>query len=258
MSPTEVAAAAAQAALANLPTTDPLTAAAPGRDGLPADFDGVAVSARFSGTCSGEVLVAVERAVSDALQNSPLGSLDIGAALAPALEAAAKTVGNVIVGPGQALDPGPALDALLAKPTGQVVVLSHEGAPRALVGIALVVDETPAEALTTPQYPTPDELRATQAANATPATGARGLSGLDMLRDVSMEVTAQIGTTRMTINELLSLSEGAVVELDRAAGAPADLLVNGHLIARGEVVVIDENFALRITEIVDETSSNRS
>ena len=75
-------------------------------------------------------------------------------------------------------------------------------------------------------------------------------TGLDLLRDVSMEVTAQIGSTRMTISELLSLNEGAVVELDRAAGAPADLLVNGHLIARGEVVVIDENFALRIVEIV--------
>jgi len=49
--------------------------------------------------------------------------------------------------------------------------------------------------------------------------------------------------------ELLALNEGAVVELDRAAGAPADLLVNGHLIARGEVVVIDEQFGLRITEV---------
>jgi flagellar motor switch protein FliN/FliY len=71
-----------------------------------------------------------------------------------------------------------------------------------------------------------------------------------MLRDVAMEVTAQIGSTRMTVSELLALSDGAVVELDRAAGAPADLLVNGHLIARGEVVVVDENFGLRITEIV--------
>ena len=83
-----------------------------------------------------------------------------------------------------------------------------------------------------------------------PAARTSLRTGLDLLRDVSMEVTAQIGSTRMTISELLSMNEGAVVELDRAAGAPADLLVNGHLIARGEVVVIDENFALRIVEIV--------
>jgi flagellar motor switch protein FliN/FliY len=76
-----------------------------------------------------------------------------------------------------------------------------------------------------------------------------------MLRDVAMEVTAQIGSTRMTVSELLNLADGAVIELDRSAGAPADLLVNGHLIARGEVVVIDENFGLRITEIVSDEAA---
>jgi flagellar motor switch protein FliN/FliY len=62
-------------------------------------------------------------------------------------------------------------------------------------------------------------------------------------------VTVEIGRTRMTVRELLDLAPGAVLELDRAAGSPADLLVNGRLIARGEVVVIDEDFGLRITEI---------
>ena len=75
-------------------------------------------------------------------------------------------------------------------------------------------------------------------------------AGLDLLRDVEMEVTAELGRTRMTVRELLSLAPGAVVELDRAAGSPADLLVNGTLIARGEVVVVDEDFGIRITEIV--------
>ena len=68
-----------------------------------------------------------------------------------------------------------------------------------------------------------------------------------------MEVTVEIGRTRMTVQELLSLHPGEVVELDRAASAPADLLVNGTLIARGEVVVVDEDFGLRISEIVSET-----
>jgi len=79
------------------------------------------------------------------------------------------------------------------------------------------------------------------------AAALRG--GLDMLHDVEMEVSAELGRTRMSVRELLSLSPGAIVELDRAAGSPADLLVNGRLIASGEVVVIDENFGLRITEI---------
>ena len=70
-----------------------------------------------------------------------------------------------------------------------------------------------------------------------------------------MEVTVEIGRTRMTVQELLSLHPGEVVELDRAASAPADLLVNGTLIARGEVVVVDEDFGLRISEIVTDAAS---
>ena len=76
-----------------------------------------------------------------------------------------------------------------------------------------------------------------------------------MLHGVDMEVTVELGRTRMTVRDLLALSPGAVLELDRAAGSPADLLVNGRLIARGEVVVVDEDFGLRITEIVDDSAT---
>ena len=84
------------------------------------------------------------------------------------------------------------------------------------------------------------------------ATGASAAQswGIDMLRDVEMEVTCELGRTRMTVRQLLALAPGDVVELDRLAGSPADLLVNGTLLARGEVVVVDESFGLRITEIV--------
>ena len=71
-----------------------------------------------------------------------------------------------------------------------------------------------------------------------------------MLADVEMGVTAELGRCRMTVRELLSLTPGAVIDLDRAAGAPVDVLVNGTLIARGEVVVIDEEFGIRISEIL--------
>ncbi len=83
------------------------------------------------------------------------------------------------------------------------------------------------------------------------ATG--GGRGLDLLGHVEMNVVAELGRTRLTVADLLGLAPGAVVELDRAAGSPIDLLVNGTLIARGEVVVIDEEFGLRISEIVDGT-----
>jgi flagellar motor switch protein FliN/FliY len=238
----------AQAALANLPISDPLELGAPISE--PMSFDGVAVTARFTGNRSGDVLITVERALVDALQQSPLGALDVAAALAPALAAAASATGTAVTGPGTVLEPEPALAALLAKPGATVIPLLHEGKVRALVGIAVTTEQEASFA--TPHYPSPSEMRAPSQAGPSEHAMRRGL---DLLRDVSMDVTAQIGSTRMTISELLALSEGAVVELDRAAGAPADLLVNGHLIARGEVVVIDENFALRITEIISDESN---
>ena len=80
--------------------------------------------------------------------------------------------------------------------------------------------------------------------------------GIEMLHGVDMEVTVELGRTQMSVRDLLALSPGAVLELDRAAGSPADLLVNGRLIARGEVVVIDEDFGLRVTEIVDDAAAS--
>jgi flagellar motor switch protein FliN/FliY len=240
---------AAQAALANIPIADPLTmGAAVTTASAVADFAGVAVSARFTGSRSGEILIAVEQSVADALQNSPLGALDITAALAPGLSAAANTVSIVVLGPGQALLPSPALDSLLSKPNSAVIPLMYAGVVRALVGLAVSQDEPEAAGPSTPSYPTREELARSR--NDASSDRAANRNGLDMLRDVAMDVTAQIGSTRMTVSELLNLADGAVIELDRTAGSPADLLVNGHLVARGEVVVIDENFGLRITEIV--------
>jgi flagellar motor switch protein FliN/FliY len=76
-----------------------------------------------------------------------------------------------------------------------------------------------------------------------------GDADLARLHDVPVELTVEIGRTRMTIGETLNLGPGAIVSLNRLAGEPVDLLVNGTPIARGEVVVIDEEFGLRITEV---------
>jgi flagellar motor switch protein FliN/FliY len=73
---------------------------------------------------------------------------------------------------------------------------------------------------------------------------------LQRLHDVPVELAVEIGRTRMTIGETLALVPGSIVSLNRLAGEPVDLLVNGRPIARGEVVVVDEEFGLRVTEIV--------
>ncbi|TAJ20693.1 MAG: flagellar motor switch protein FliN [Dehalococcoidia bacterium] len=73
---------------------------------------------------------------------------------------------------------------------------------------------------------------------------------LDLIMDVSMRVTVELGRSSMTVEDVLSLGPGSVVELNKLAGEPVDVLVNEQLIARGEVVVVDENFGVRVTEIV--------
>ena len=111
-----------------------------------------------------------------------------------------------------------------------------------------------------------DSARDDLAAGGTPASGGDvhtfesfdpvggrqtiGDGALSLLHDVEMGLTAELGRARMLVRDVLALAPGSVVELDRAAGGPVDVLVNGTLIARGEVVVIDEEFGIRITDIV--------
>jgi flagellar motor switch protein FliN/FliY len=85
--------------------------------------------------------------------------------------------------------------------------------------------------------------------SATIDSSSPGGADLRRLRDVLVELTVEIGRTRMTVGETLELRPGSVVTLERMAGEPVDLLVNGRRIARGEVVVVDEEFGLRVTEI---------
>jgi len=76
------------------------------------------------------------------------------------------------------------------------------------------------------------------------------LSDLDMVLDVPVELTVEIGRTTMTIRETLEIGPGAIITLNKMTGEPVDLLVNGRRIARGEVVAIDEEFGLRITQVI--------
>lgn len=84
-----------------------------------------------------------------------------------------------------------------------------------------------------------------------PTGGQAGdLSQIDLLLDISLQVTVELGRAKMKIADILGLRNGSVIELDRLAGEPADILVNGTLIARGEVVVVDEKFGVRVIEVV--------
>ena len=76
-----------------------------------------------------------------------------------------------------------------------------------------------------------------------------GPADLRRLSDVTVEVAVEIGRTRMTIGETLSLRPGTIITLDRLAGEPVDMLVNGRRIGRGEVVVVDDEFGVRVTDV---------
>jgi len=275
------ATAAAEAAAAVLPAVEPLTAgpAQPGSPHVVAAFAGAAL-ADLAAPMPGRIAVLVGQDLVDALADSPLGGLDLHAAVRPALEAVAGSLGTEVRDARTV-----SLEDLVAELGGDFTTVPLIG-----VGIDAAVLVTD-DALAAPTAPAPAAPAAPAAATSQPAAAANpadagraagvtervaatpaftapldeqprrpltavpGQRGLEMLHGVDMEVTVELGRTRMTVRELLALSPGTVLELDRAAGSPADLLVNGRLIARGEVVVVDEDFGLRVTEILDDAAA---
>jgi flagellar motor switch protein FliN len=89
-----------------------------------------------------------------------------------------------------------------------------------------------------------------EAAEALKSEFFAGDSALDRLNDVQLDVRVELGRSRMLVDDVLRLGSGSVVELDRPSGDPVDIFVNNGLVARGEVVVLDERFCVRITEIL--------
>jgi flagellar motor switch protein FliN len=97
----------------------------------------------------------------------------------------------------------------------------------------------------------PVNVQPAQFSSLSPSADAPSLTpSLDLLMDVPLRVAVELGRTRMSVREVLDLQPGSVVELDRLAGDPVDVLVNERLMARGEVVVVDDKFGIRITEIL--------
>jgi flagellar motor switch protein FliN len=83
-----------------------------------------------------------------------------------------------------------------------------------------------------------------------------GSKGIDLLSDVNLNVKIELGRTRMLVEDVLKLNEGAVVELDKLAGDPVDVYVNDRHIARGEVLVLNDNFCVRINEIISQVGES--
>jgi flagellar motor switch protein FliN/FliY len=111
----------------------------------------------------------------------------------------------------------------------------------------------PSQQRTMPAYQAPDQNVVVQPAQFAPlrASGVNvSDSNIGMIMDVPLQITVELGRTKKLIREILELAPGSVVELDKLAGEPVDILVNGKIVAKGEVVVIDENFGVRITSIV--------
>lgn len=97
-----------------------------------------------------------------------------------------------------------------------------------------------------------EKLAADAAPKVTDETGAAGSRevNLDVILDVPVTLSMEVGRTRIPIRNLLQLNQGSVVELDRAAGEPLDVFVNGTLVAHGEVVVVNDKFGIRLTDVI--------
>lgn len=241
--------AAALAASRSLPASGGVTVEAPHvlADAPPLHHapGAQAVTVAVTGTAVGHVTLVVADDVADALRAGPLGADELVNALTTPLTDAVAELEAAVAGP---LHVGIA-DAVIAEaldfPTDAVAVTVLDGTTPIA---ALVVELRPAD----DDQPTarPQETGAFTALVDEPTTPSAAARPLDLLHDVEMAVTVELGRTRMAVRDLLSLAPGAVVELDRAAGSPVDVLVNGKLIARGEVVVIDDDFGIRISEII--------
>jgi flagellar motor switch protein FliN/FliY len=271
----DLALAAASAAAAVLPSVEPLTAAGaqPGNEHVTAAFAGAAV-ADLDGPRAGRIAVLVGEELTGALASSPIEGLDLAAAAQPAVDAVAAALGTT-AGAARTV----ALDLVVSDlgPDFTVVPLIGSGIAASVLiqdhlldpPAAPAVGTSEVEPVQTPAAPEVEPVETPYGVSTGSTSGVSSTSGatssapvtplprrgIEMLHGVDMEVTVELGRTRMTVRDLLALTPGAVLELDRAAGSPADLLVNGRLIARGEVVVVDEDFGLRVTEIVDDTAS---
>jgi flagellar motor switch protein FliN/FliY len=227
-----VADAAVAALLTVLPTPTILTATAGSGAGVVGRAGGAlhgAIVASFVGATSADLAVVLADPGSlDAAAGAESGLVSRDDIIRPALESAAGVLGLGVLGDAR-ID-----DATSLFLDAETVVFDLTGGGVTVGWFAI-------------------RLRQNGAATA---PGDRTVVGnLGRINSVEMALTVEIGRTRMTVRDVLALEPGAVVELDRSVGSPADILLNGRLIAHGEIVVVDQDYAVRITQILDVAES---
>lgn len=132
-------------------------------------------------------------------------------------------------------------------------VADHPAAPGqsdSLSSVAPLSEELSQAATTNVAPPARGEVRKAEFASLDGTQAKSGSENIDLLLDVPLNITVELGRAEMEIREILSLTKGQVIELDKLAGEPVDVFVNGKLVAKGEVVVMDENFGVKISSIV--------
>lgn len=245
-------AAAGAAAARCLPASEALTPGEaavipPSAEGVLPPGEGLAVVGRLIGDGVGLAALVLGPALVSAATNGILGGSDVASGAGPALEEAVRALAETL---GCSLEVEaahavPSEVALTEVRSSAVLLVPFTDASGHVASLVVSFDEVE-------EAPEPAPLEELK------ATPAKSSHSLDLLHDVEMAVSVELGRTRMAVRDLLSLGPGAVVQLDRAAGSPVDLLVNGTLIARGEVVVVDEEFGIRISEIVGPDTPKRS
>lgn len=104
---------------------------------------------------------------------------------------------------------------------------------------------------TVDETPTSEKSEQIETSDKGPSSENSAVNNLRVLENIDVRLTVEVGNTEIKIRDLLRLNEGSVVELDRLAGEPLDILANGTMIAKGEVVMVGERFGIRLTEVVD-------
>jgi flagellar motor switch protein FliN/FliY len=206
--------AVAAAFAAKLPTAAPVVARASQVSGDTGD----AVIVQFVGEASAQLAVQLfePESLVDGLGGAPLADR-----LRDALEASASALGSGALGEATLGD----ASALFTDPLAQLFDLQDD-TDRTIGRLAVIVTRAPVGVSSSSRR-------------------------LHRIAGVEMELTVEIGRTRMAVRDVLDLEPGRIVELDRSAGAPADIKLNGRIIAHGEVVVVDQDYAVRITRILE-------
>ncbi len=229
-------ASAATALVQLLPSQVPLSPAVSSKQ-VPADVAAAAVIGAFVGTISADLaLTLIDTSNLQAAGGAGAALVSPENVLRPALESAAATLGAGVLGECRIQD-GASLFA-----DEETVVFELTGAAGLAGWFGIRIREN-------------GVVNDNAAASKLAGGGVKGAGGvaskLSRINNVEMSLTVEIGRTRMSVRDVLNLEPGGVVELDRSAGAPADILLNGRVIAHGEVVVVDQDYAVRITKILD-------